>query len=112
MVLNDVAITSPIFVNPISLPIKRESTVKEDIYACPTLIELNDPSNADVVLVVRRFIKKLLANPALVDITAVEILLAVRIPVLRRVVLRIGGIIDTPPLAIPVKPDPSPTNLA
>ena len=41
----------------------------------------------------------------------VEILLAVRIPVLRRVVLRTGGIIDVP-LAIPVNPDPSPTNFA
>ena len=64
------------------------------------------------VLVVRRLIKKLLANPAFVDITAVEILLAVKIPVLSRVVLRTGGIIDTPPLVIPVNPDPSPTNLA
>ena len=110
MVLNDVAITSPIFVNPISLPIKSESTVNEDMYAWPTLIELNDPSNADVVLVVRRFIKKLLANPALVDITRVEMFLAVKIPVLRRVVLSTGGIIDTP-LVIPVNLDPSPTNL-
>ena len=50
------AITSPIFVNPISLPIKSESTVKDEIYAWPTLIELNDPSNAVTVLVVRRFI--------------------------------------------------------
>jgi len=40
--------------------------------------------------------------------TTVEILLAVKIPVLRRVVLRIGGTIDIPPLAIPVRPDPSP----
>jgi hypothetical protein len=43
---------------------------------------------------------------------SVEILLAVRIPVLRRVVLRIGGTVDIPPLGIPVKPDQSPTNLA
>ena len=50
--LNDVAIISPIFVNPISLPMKSESTVKEDIYACPTLNELNEPSNAVTVLVV------------------------------------------------------------
>ena len=28
---------------------------------------------------------------------------------LSKVVLRTGGIIDIPPLAIPVKPDPSPT---
>ena len=48
-------------------------------------------------------------NPKLVEITDVEILLAVKIPVLRRVVLRKGGIIDTPPLAMPVNPDPSPT---
>ena len=111
MVLSEVAMMSPMFVNPISLPIKSESTVKDDIYACPTLIELNDPSNAVTVLVVRRFIKKLLANPALVDITTVEILLAVRIPVLRRVVLRTAGTIDIPPLATPVRPDPSPINL-
>ena len=43
------------------------------------------------------------------DITAVEILEAVKIPVLRRVVLRIGGTIDIPPPVIPVSPDPSPT---
>jgi hypothetical protein len=62
------------------------------------------------VLVVRRFIKKLLANPAFVDITMVEILLAVKIPVLRRVVLRMGGTIDIPPPPLmPVRPDPSPT---
>ena len=64
------------------------------------------------MLVVRRFIKKLLANPAFVDITVVEILLAVKIPVLRRVVLKTGGTIDIPPLGIPVNPEPSPTNLA
>ena len=113
MVLSEVAMISPMFVNPISLPIKSESTIKDDIYACPTLIELNVASNADVVLVVRRLIKKLLANPALVDMTTVEILLAVKIPVLRRVVLRIGGTIEMPPPPlIPVRPDPSPTNLA
>ena len=33
-------------------------------------------------------------------------------PVLKKVVLRTGGTIDIPPLASPVKPDPSPTNLA
>jgi hypothetical protein len=44
-----------------------------------------------------------------VDITAVEILQAVKIPVLIRVVLRIGGTIDMPPPLIPVRPDPSPT---
>ena len=31
---------------------------------------------------------------------------------LKNVVLRTGGTIDIPPLGIPVKPDPSPTNLA
>jgi len=42
--------------------------------------------------------------------TTVEILLAVKIPVLRRVVLRIGGTIDIPPPPLmPVRPDPSPT---
>ena len=40
--------------------------------------------------------------------TAVDILLAVKIPVLRRVVLRTGGTIDIPP-TIPVNKDPSPT---
>ena len=39
-------------------------------------------------------------------------LVAVRRPVLSRVVLRIGGTIDIPPLTtIPVRPEPSPTNL-
>ena len=46
------------------------------------------------------------------DITATEIFLAVKNPVLMKVVLKTGGMIDKPPLAIPVKPDPSPTNLA
>ena len=42
--------------------------------------------------------------------TTVEILLAVKIPVLRRVVLRIGGTVDIPPPPLmPVRPDPSPT---
>ena len=45
-----------------------------------------------------------------VDSTNVEIFLAVKIPVLRRLVLRTGGIIETP-VAIPVNKDPSPTNL-
>ena len=52
MVLNDVAITSPIFVNPISLPIKSESTVNEEIYPILELIELNEPNTAETVLVV------------------------------------------------------------
>ena len=48
----------------------------------------------------------------MVDIVIVEILLAVRIPVLSRVVLRTGGINAIPPSpVIPVRPDPSPTNL-
>ena len=34
---------------------------------------------------------------------------AVKIPVLSNVVLRTGGTIDIPPLAIPVNIDPSPT---
>jgi hypothetical protein len=52
-------------------------------------------------------------KPKFVDIEAVDICLAVRRPVLRRVVLRTGGTIDIPPLppVIPVRPDPSPTNL-
>ena len=50
----------------------------------------------------------------MVEIVATEILLAVSNPVLSNVVLRIGGNADIPPLplAIPVRPDPSPTNLA
>ena len=49
----------------------------------------------------------------MVDIVAAEMLLAVRRPVLRRVVLRIGGTIEMPVVpTIPVRPEPSPTNLA
>ena len=47
----------------------------------------------------------------MVEIAATEILLAVSNPVLSNVVLRIGGKADIP-LTIPVRPDPSPTNLA
>ena len=47
----------------------------------------------------------------MVDIVIAEILLADKKPVLKKVVLRIGGTIDIPPLGIPVKPDPSPINL-
>ena len=55
----------------------------------------------------------MLADPVFVEIIATEILDAVRRPVLSRVVLRIGGTIDIPPLAtIPVNPEPSPINLA
>ncbi len=56
IVLSDVAIISPIFVYPISFPMKSESTVKEDIYPIPALIELNAPSD-----VVRLRTVKLLA---------------------------------------------------
>jgi len=51
-------------------------------------------------------------NPKFVEIVALDIFLAVRRPVLRRVVLRIGGNAEIPPVApvIPVRPDPSPTN--
>ena len=52
IVLNDVAITSPIFVNPISLPMKSESTVNEEMYPSLELIELNEPTTAETVLVV------------------------------------------------------------
>ena len=48
----------------------------------------------------------------MVDIVIAETLDADKKPVLKNVVLRTGGIIAMPPLAIPVKPDPSPTNLA
>ena len=47
----------------------------------------------------------------MVDIVIAEILLADKNPVLKKVVLRTGGTVDMPPLGIPVKPDPSPTNL-
>ena len=92
-------------------PIINELTVNDETTNCVVLTVLKIPNNPNVVLVVRLLIPKLLANPVLVDMTNVEIFLAVKIPVLRRVVLRIGGIIDRPPLAIPVKPDPSPTCL-
>ena len=43
------------------------------------------------------------------DITVVDMLRAVKIPVLSKVVLKMGGTIDIPPLAaIPVSKDPSP----
>ena len=39
-------------------------------------------------------------------------MVAVRLPVLSNVVLRIGGRIDMPPVPLtPVRPEPSPTNL-
>ena len=92
------------------MPIKSESTVNDDIYAWPTLIELNNPSSADVVLAVSLLIWKLLANPVFVESPTVEILLAVKIPVLSNVVLKTGGTYDSPPpLVIPVKREPSPT---
>jgi len=111
-VLNDVVTISPMLTYPKLPPIINELTVNDETNSCVVLIVLNIPNSPNVVLVVRLLITKLLANPALVDITAVEIFLAVKIPVLRRVVLRMGGIIDTPPLVIPVNPEPSPTNLA
>ena len=108
IVLRDVAIISPIFVYPISLPIKSESTVKEDIYPIPTLIELNAAND-----VVRFRIVKLLAYPAFVEIAAAEILEAVRRLVLTVFVLTKTGSEKEPPApATLVKPDPSPTNLA
>ena len=107
-VLREVAIISPIFVYPISLPIKSESTVKEDIYATPTLIELNAAND-----VVRFRIVKLLAYPAFVEIAAAEILEAVKRLVLTVFVLTKAGREKDPPApATLVKPDPSPTNLA
>ena len=51
-------------------------------------------------------------NPWFVDIVNEEIFLADKKPVLKNVVLRTGGTVDIPPLGSPVKPDPSPTNLA
>jgi len=51
-------------------------------------------------------------KPYVVDIVITEILEADKKPVLKKVVLRTGGTIDIPPLGRPVKPDPSPINLA
>ena len=112
--LSDVVTMSPMFTYPKVPPIINELTVNDETNSCVVLTVLNMPNSPNVVLVVRLLITKLLANPALVDITAGEILQAVKIPVLRRVVLRIGGTIDMPPPPplIPVRPDPSPTNLA
>ena len=53
----------------------------------------------------------MLADPVFVEIIATEILDAVRRPVLSRVVLRIGGNTEMPPV-IPLNPEPSPINLA
>ena len=77
-VLSDVAIISPIFVYPISLPMNNESTVREDIYPTPALIELNEPND-----VVRFRIAKLLAYPVFVEIVD-----ATKKLVLREIVLR------------------------
>ena len=111
-VLNEVVTISPILTYPKVPPIINELTVNDETTNCVVLTVLKIPNKPNVVLVVRLLIPKLLANPVLVDITNVEIFLAVKIPVLRRVVLRTGGMIDVPPVAIPVKPDPSPINLA
>ena len=107
MVLSEVAIISPIFVYPISLPINSESTVKEDIYPIPALIELNAANDA-----VRFRIVKLLACPLFVEIIFVEILEAVRRLVLTVLVLTSTGIEKDPLPDTPTKPEPSPTNLA
>ena len=63
---------------------------------------LNIPNKPNVVLVVRLFIPKLLANPLLVENDIVEILLAVNIPVLSVFVLKTGGTANDPVPEIPV----------
>jgi hypothetical protein len=76
------------------------------------LTVLNIPSNPIVVLAVRLFTLKLLANPLLVENDIVDMLLAVKIPVLSIFVLKTGGTANEPVPVIPVNPDPSPINLA
>ena len=65
------------------MPIKSESTVREDIYAIPALIELNEPND-----VVRFRTVKLLAYPVFVEIVE-----AAKKLVLREIVLRFEGIV-------------------
>ena len=101
-VLSEVVTMSPIFTYPKVPPIINESTVNDETNSCVVLIVLNIPNNPNVVLVVRLLITKLLANPLPVEIDVVDILLAVNIPVLSTVVLKIGGTANVPAPEIPV----------
>ena len=101
-VLSEVVTISPIFTYPKVPPIINELTVKDETKSCVVLNVLNIPSRPNVVLVVRLLITKLLANPLLVEIEVVDILLAVNIPVLSMVVLKIGGTTNEPNPEMPV----------
>ena len=72
-------------------PIRSELTTIDETINWVVLTVLKIPSNPNVVLVVRLFIKKLLAVPVKVEIAVVEILEAVNKPVLNQSVLRLGG---------------------
>jgi len=111
-VLNEVVTISPIFTYPKLPPIINEFTVSDETTNCVVLTVLNIPSNPIVVLAVRLFTLKLLANPLLVENDIVDMLLAVKIPVLSIFVLKTGGTANEPVPVIPVNPDPSPINLA
>ena len=108
-VLSDVVTMSPMFTYPKVPPIINELTVNDETNSCVVLTVLNMPNSPNVVLVVRLLIIKLLAKPLLVEIDVVDILLAVNIPVLSIVVLKIGGTANEVVPIIPVNPDPSPT---
>ena len=101
-VLSEVVTISPMFTYPKVPPIINELTVNDETNSCVVLTVLNMPNSPNVVLVVRLFIPKLLANPLLVENEIVDILLAVNIPVLSTVVLKIGGTINDPAPEIPV----------
>ena len=111
-VLNEVVTMSPIFTYPKLPPIINEFTVSDETTNCVVLTVLNIPNKPNVVLVVRLFTLKLLANPLLVENDIVDMLLAFKIPVLSIFVLKTGGTANEPVPVIPVNPDPSPINLA
>ena len=111
-VLSDVVTISPMLTYPNEPPIINELTVNDETNSCVVLNVLNTPNSPNVVLVVRLLITKLLANPLLVENDIVDMLLAVKIPVLSVFVLRTGGTANEPVPVIPVNPDPSPINLA
>jgi len=89
----------------------KEFTVSDETNNWLVLIVLKIPSKPVVVLVVRLFITKLLANPVFVEIALVDTFEAVSRLVLRVIVLKKGGTTEIP-VGRPVRPEPSPTNLA
>ena len=91
IVLSDVVTISPILIYPRLPPIINELTTIDEANSCVVLSVLNVPNNPIVVLAVKVLITKLLAYPVFVENVAVEILLALSIPVLKMFVLRIGG---------------------